>query len=191
VGSGVSTYCAHAAAELNRQGGAPCQITCVEPYPMAPLRTLPVTLIDRPVQTVPLEVFGALAANDILFIDSSHTVRVGSDVNYLFLEVMPRLARGVLVHIHDIHLPYDYSPSEMEALWFHWSETSLIRALLTGNTGLAIVACLSQLHHQRPDALREIFPDYRPRPTRDGLFIDGSDPGLHFPSSLWLRVAGG
>jgi hypothetical protein len=158
---------------------------------MAPLRTLPVTLIDGPVQTVPLDVFGALAANDILFIDSSHTVRVGSDVNYLFLEVMPRLARGVLVHIHDIHLPYDYSPSEMEALWFHWSETSLIRALLTGNTGLAIVACLSQLHHQRPDALREIFPDYRPRPTRDGLFIDGSDPGLHFPSSLWLRVAGG
>jgi hypothetical protein len=188
VGSGVSTYCANAAADINRREGFPCAITCIEPYPRAPLRGMSVTLIDRPVQTVSLNTFATLAANDILFIDSSHAVRVGSDVNFLLLEIIPRLAPGVLIHIHDIHLPYDYSPSELQALWFHWSETSLIRALLTNNPRLEIVACLSQLHHERPAALAEVFPDYRPRPTRDGLFISSTDDALHFPSSLWLRV---
>lgn len=188
VGSGVSTYCAHVAAETNRRDGFPCAITCVEPYPRDPLRKMDVTLIDRPVQTVPLDTFATLQENDILFIDSSHAVRVGSDVNYLFLEVIPRLAPGVLIHIHDIFLPYDYSPSELQAVWFHWSETSLIRALLTGNKGLSIVACLSQLHHERAAALAEVFPDYRPRATSDGLFTSTTDDGLHFPSSLWLRT---
>jgi hypothetical protein len=191
VGSGVSTYCAHVAAERNRREGFPCAITCIEPYPRPPLRTLPVTLIDRPVQTVSLDTFATLEANDILFIDSSHAVRVGSDVNYLVLEVIPRLAPGVLIHIHDIFLPYDYSPAELQAVWFHWSETSLVRALMTDNPRLAIVACLSQLHHERPAILGEIFPDYRPRPTRDGLFTSTTDEDLHFPSSLWLRTATG
>jgi hypothetical protein len=188
VGSGVSTYCAYVAAELNRRDGAPCAITCIEPYPRAPLRELPVTLIDRPVQTVPIATFTALRENDILFIDSTHAVRAGGDVNFLVLEVLPRLAPGVLVHVHDIYLPYDYSPQELDVVWFHWSETSLIRALLTDNPRLQIVAALSQLHHERPAALRELFPDYTPRPMTDGLFPRGSDPALHFPSSLWLRV---
>ncbi len=187
VGSGVSTYCALAATELNRQEGSAATITCVEPFPSAALRSMPVTLISRRVQEVDPAVFRSLRAGDILFIDSTHAVRTGGDVNYLILEVLPRLAPGVLVHIHDIYLPYDYSPETLQRVWRQWSETSLVRAFLVDNPRVEILACLSQLHHERPAEMSEVFPDYRPRRTTSGLFSDFNDR-KHYPSSLWLRM---
>ena len=65
-------------------------------------------LIEKKVEDVDLEFFSQLHSGDILFIDSSHTVKIGGDVNYLFLEVLPRLKPGVIVHIHDIFLPFEY-----------------------------------------------------------------------------------
>jgi methyltransferase family protein len=190
VGSGVSTYCALAAAELNARQGSPATVTCVEPFPSSALRSMSVTLIQRRAQELGPEVFGSLGAGDILFVDSTHTVRTGGEVNYLILEVLPRLAPGVLVHFHDIYLPYDYSPEALQRYWRQWSETSLIRAYLIDNPRIEIVACLSQLHHERPDDLQQVFPDYKPRRVVDGLFADFDADTAHFPSSLWLRTLG-
>ena len=74
-----------------------------------------INLIQSKVQTIPFhKIVNKLSENDILFIDSTHTVRPGSDVNYLILEILPRLNPGVIVHFHDIYLPYDYKRSVLE-----------------------------------------------------------------------------
>ena len=183
VGAGVSTAVSLAALARNGTG----LVTCIEPYPRAVLRRLPVTLIESPVQSVPLETFTTLQAGDVLFVDSTHVVRVGGDVNYIVLEVLPRLSRGVLVHFHDIFLPFDHPPDFFASLW-SWTETSLVRAYLAGNRSVEVLFCLSALHYAHPSALAAIFPDYRPRMMVDGLFSDHQEPDTHFPASLWLRV---
>jgi hypothetical protein len=146
-------------------------------------------LIEAPVQTVPFEKFRELAAGDFLFIDSSHAVRPGGDVNYMILEVLPRLAPGVIVHFHDIFLPYDY-PRNVLRTYFQWMETSLLRAYLIHNAQARIVFCLSQLHYERQKVMKEVFPEYVPAPDEDGLEItSGSNGGrAHFPSSIYIRT---
>ena len=86
------------------------ELICIEPFPQPRLTAdMPqITLIERPVEQVPLETFDALQANDILFIDSSHAVKFGGDVCREFLEILPRLKPGVWVHVHDIFFPHDY-----------------------------------------------------------------------------------
>ncbi|MFJ2739477.1 class I SAM-dependent methyltransferase [Streptomyces sp. NPDC087440] len=185
VGSGVSTRIALRALELNAEEGEGGDVVCVEPYPRPWLADDPrVTLHRSPVQSVDLDVFTSLGAGDVLFIDSSHVVGPGADTNFLVLEVLPRLAAGVIVHIHDIYLPYDYQRDLLDSP-FHWAETSLVRAFLTGNDRVGILACLSHLHYDRTDDLRKVFPEYRPQSDRDGLGAGGG----HFPASLWLRTA--
>lgn len=185
VGAGVSTAVILSALKRNGSG----VITCIDPHPHSALRHLPVTLVQAPVQAVPLETFTVLQENDVLFIDSTHAVRVGGDVNYIVLEILPRLSSGVLVHFHDIFLPYDYSPSFLESLW-SWTETSLVRAYLVGNESVRVLFCLSALHHARAAALASIIPDYRPRMMRDGLNSTPEETNTHFPASLWLQIGG-
>ena len=194
VGSGVSTFCLRHALERNaRSTGGGFALTCVEPFPSAPLRAMEgVQLVEQPVQELdPQAFFADLGENDLLFIDSSHTVKPGSDVNFLVLEVLPRLRAGVVVHVHDIYLPYDYSPFVLKTL-FHWSETALLRAFLTHNPHARVLFCQSQLHDARPEALREVHPEYRPRPQPKGLVADDvrpfETPDGHFPASLYFQT---
>jgi hypothetical protein len=182
VGSGVSTYCMLQALSLNSNQ---YDLTCIEPNPSAWLRSSKVNLIDRPVQWVSRDFFMSLDSGDFLFIDSSHTVKTGGDVNYLILEILPVLRPGVVVHFHDITLPYDYSPDTLQS-FIHPQETSLLRAFLVGNRRFQIVFCMSQIHHDLPEALKQTFPEYRPEEMRNGLWIDRRRG--HFPSSLYLRV---
>ncbi|MGC1337107.1 MAG: class I SAM-dependent methyltransferase [Candidatus Binataceae bacterium] len=188
VGSGVSTYCMLQAIARNERR---CAITCIEPYPSRWLRNAPVTLLQKTVQATPLELFESLDDGDLLFIDSSHTVKTGSDTNFLILEVLPRLKPGVVIHFHDIFLPYDY-PRDALRSFFQWQETALLHAFLIGNRNVEILFCLSQLHYDRPKALEEVFPEYRGRPAENGL--RGADSPLfdeaddHFPTSIYLRI---
>jgi hypothetical protein len=188
VGSGVSTYCILQAAARN---GVRCAITCVEPYPSAWLKGAQVALIEKPVQAVPFDLFEALGDGDFMFIDSSHMVKTGSDTNFLILEVLPRLKPGVVVHFHDIFLPYDY-PRDALRTFFQWQETALLHAFLIGNRNVEILFCLSQLHYDCPGVVGDLFPEYRPQPADRGLRIADSpifdDGGDHFPSSIYLRV---
>ena len=163
----------------------------IEPFPYPDLRSLnSIDLVAKPVQDVDIAWFTQLRGGDLLFIDSSHVVKAASDVNFLYLEVVPRLAPGVTVHIHDVSFPYDYQPDVLQTL-YHWTEPSLVRALLTFNKKLEILFCMSHLHHERPEALQRIFPQYQPLLLKDGLltgkrvFRGGSK---HYPSSLYLMT---
>lgn len=196
IGSGVSTACMLEATRLNEADGARrADVTCIEPYPSAALRALQaagaIDLIEQPVQAVPADELTALGPGDLLFIDSSHTVKTGSDVNYLILEVLPRLGTGVLVHFHDIYFPYDYTPLTLRTLW-HWNETSLLRAFMLHNERVRTLFCMSLLHHDAPEEMGEVFPGYDPEPLENGLCVE--DPGPmgyprhHFPCSIYLEM---
>jgi hypothetical protein len=193
VGSGVSTYCILQAVRLNRQEeGREFKLISVEPFPSQQLRELQdVELISEPVQQVPRRLFEELTAGDFLFIDSSHAVKPGSDVNYLILEILPRLSRGVLVHVHDINLPFDYSRSTLKT-FIHPMETALLHAYLIGNTNVQILFSLSMLHYEASEDLKAVFPEYVPQAGASGLWppdaMPFTTPSGHFPSSIYLRM---
>jgi predicted O-methyltransferase YrrM len=187
IGSGISTFCLLEADRRNRkEGGHGSEITCIEPYPRPALRASKVKLLTTPCQLVPPATFRSLVRGDLLFIDSSHAVKIGSDVISIYFHILPELAPGVVVHIHDITLPYLYPRTAMNR-YFGWQETALVLALLTNNPRLRVLACLSALHYDRPKELGKILPDYRPAPGDEGLEKSMSDLE-HFPSSLWLEV---
>src|SRR5690606_1476141 len=126
VGSGWSTTVTLAAIA---DGSLDTSVTCIEPYPRPFLRELasgPVgpTLREERLETAPLEVFEALGSGDVCFIDSSHVAKTGSDVVHAMLTVIPRLAPGVIVHVHDIFIPEDY-PEGWVRSGFNWNEQYL------------------------------------------------------------------
>jgi predicted O-methyltransferase YrrM len=155
VGSGESTWIASAAAD------AQTEIVTIDPFPSDEFRSRPpprTSLVEKPVQEVDLSTFERLGADDILFIDSSHVVAVGSDVVHLFLEVMPRLRPGVVVHVHDIYFPRPYRRDwVMDKLRF-WSEQHLLQAFLAFNSDFEVLLCNSMLAERNPDVMREVFP---------------------------------
>ena len=124
VGSGHSTrFLARAVAD----GGLDTTVTSIDPRPRATLEGLPVQRVTLPVQSTPLSVFEVLAAGDILFIDSSHQLKPGSDLEFLFNEVLPRLAPHVRIHFHDIFLPDGYPASWS---WRRYNEQEAVAELL-------------------------------------------------------------
>jgi len=191
VGSGLSTWCMLNALRLN-QNAEPALI-CIEPFPAAGLQALSgIELMKTAVQDVDPALFERLEPSDVLFIDSSHSVKPLGDVNYLVLEVLPRLKSGVAVHFHDIYLPYDY-PRDLFHNFFSATETSLVRAYLIYNSRMRILFCLSHLHYERKTELREIFPTYVSEADFDGLRDSTMPPfsqsDKHFPSSLYLMTS--
>ncbi len=167
VGGGTST--AIIAKAIARNGAT--SHTVIEPFPSRSLGKLEsVQLIKKPVQLVPLEVFSELGAKDFLFVDSTHTVKPGSDVNYIVLEVLPRLAAGVVVHFHDINFPFDHQPDLFQTV-YQWSEGSLLRAFLTNNCRAEVMLSMSYLSHHAAETLTRTIPGYCPAPTRNGVFL--------------------
>lgn len=137
--------------------GSSTQFTFIEPYPERLLGLLRpedherATVVQERVQLVDPSVFADLQAGDLLFIDSSHVSKVGSDVNVLLLDIVPSLPPGVLVHVHDVCWPFEYSRA-----WVYegraWNEAYVVRALLTGNPHLQVLWFadqLARLHHER------------------------------------------
>lgn len=176
VGSGYSTLVALAACAKNKLEDASysCEMTCIEPYEMPRLEKLPITLIRKKIEDIDPAVFASLNENDILFIDSSHIIRPGGDVNYLFLSVVPYLKSGVWVHVHDIFLPEDYPLSWLKDEFRMWNEQYLLEALLTGNHGFEIMCALNYLYGNHREKLEAAFP--------------GSMSGAHRkPGSFWIR----
>jgi hypothetical protein len=153
-----------------------CQLTFIEPYPD---RLLELTtdadrsrfhLIQYKVQDLDLGLFERLGPGDMLFIDSSHVAKAGSDVNFLVFEVLPRLASEVLVHIHDIWYPFEYPRAWLDE-GRAWSEAYLIRAFLMFNPAFQIMLFNAYLTRFHQDYLSGAMPLYL------------RDKG----GSLWLR----
>jgi hypothetical protein len=127
-------------------------------------------LLRQPVQEVDLATFDQLAAGDVLFIDSSHVLATGSDVAFEYLTLLPRLAVGVNVHIHDIFLPAEY-PARwlLEERWFP-NEQYLLQVFLAFNSAFEVLWAGQYLALEHPDVLRETFPSFDPTRVRPGAF---------------------
>lgn len=136
IGGGYSTRIASNALAANQSG----RLTCIEPYPEECLNgsAFGVHLVTKRVEELDVSFFSALEANDILFIDSSHTVKFGSDVCYEFLEILPALNRGVWVHVHDIFFPHDYPAEWLLQRRLALNEQYLLEAFMSFNRDFQI-----------------------------------------------------
>ncbi|MCP3137655.1 class I SAM-dependent methyltransferase [Pyxidicoccus xibeiensis] len=178
IGSGWSTRLAAQACRMNASQGAPaCELVAFEPYPSDVLRAgFPGLTRLEPVkaQDIPLSEVARLEENDILFIDSSHVLKVGSDVQVEFLELLPRLKKGVVVHIHDIFLPAEYPRDWVLEHRRFWTEQYLLQAFLSFNDSFEVLWGSSFMHLTQPERLRQAFPSYRGAP-------------VDWPGSFWIR----
>jgi hypothetical protein len=162
--------------------------TCIEPYPREFLVAGVAGIADlrvEKVQDTPLEVFDALGEGDVLFIDTSHTVKTGGDVPWLFNEVLPRLRPGVVVHIHDVFLPGDYPQPWVHENW-GWNEIYLVQSFLAFNSAYEILFGSQYMIQRHRDVLVEAFPGYPGQEHRGGgsLWIRRrSAPGMEAPES--------
>ena len=168
IGSGMSSLIISAALRGNDPEGAnPTDYTIVDPYPSPRLRTLPgtpATVIDRRVEDVDPTMFDQLESGDVLFVDSGHVVRTGGDVNFLILDVLPRLKPGVVVHFHDIALPFEYPEVYFTKPEFRvfWTEAYLLQAFLAHNDSFEILLAMAHLEHDHQDVFRQAFPRFDP-----------------------------
>ena len=163
IGCGRSTDVAVAArAALRDATGQEVEHLCVEPYPNDKVRALAdsgaIELLESRVQDVPLDRFLALGEGDILFIDSTHVLREGSDVQFEFLEVLPRLGSGVSVHVHDVSLPKPYPRTYVDQGLF-WNEQYLLQAYLINNARIRVTWPGNYMMCRHPDAMMSAFPE--------------------------------
>jgi predicted O-methyltransferase YrrM len=177
IGSGFSSL---VTARINREhldGGL--HFTCVEPYPRQFLLDgVPgiTALVTEKVQDVPLDIFLRLQHGDVLFVDTSHTVKTGGDVPWIYHEILPRLAPGVLVHLHDIFLPREYPQPWVFEGW-GWNEQYLVQSFLLFNSGFEIVFGASWMIDNHRDELIAAFPEYPQHEANGG-------------GALWIRRGG-
>ncbi len=158
VGSGFSSLVTAEAIAKNKKS----DLICIEPFPRDFLRQGFLglhSLIEKRVQDIDLEFFSQLHSGDILFIDSSHTVKIGGDVNYLFLEVLPRLNPGVIVHVHDIFLPFDYRRDWVMDEFRFWTEQYLLQAFLSFNSEFEVLMANGYLVHRYLEDFKATFPN--------------------------------
>lgn len=160
IGSGHSTLMAAQAIRKNcaDDPGYVCEHICIEPYEMPWLEKLGLSIIRRKVEDVDIGFFDQLRENDILFIDSSHVIRPEGDVLFEYLELLPRLASGVIVHVHDIFTPRNYPQVWLEDEVRLWNEQYLLEAFLTENNNWEVIGGLNWLHKNHFDLLKAVAP---------------------------------
>ena len=169
LGSGYSTLIVREA--LERDGADASEVLrTYDPYRSSLLppeaRVMPIRAQD-----VPDETFRTLGPDDVLFVDTSHVVKVGGDVTRIVLEVLPLLRPGVIVHFHDIFLPYPYSRGHLEDAHF-WSEQYLLQAFLLGNGDWEVLIGAQAVARAHPRRIAAAIPSFGP----------GVNPG-----SFWMR----
>ena len=186
VGSGVSTSVARRAL---RDHQLRTRMISVDPQPRAEIDSLCDEVIRRPLESVDLALFDQLAPGDILFIDSSHRVFTNSDVTVVFLEVLPRLQPGVLVHLHDIFLPYDYPPEWRDR---YYSEQYALAAMLLGQTSRFRIALPNTFVSHDPELSAVLAPLWRDPRFAPGGAAEGQRAPVADRSGLgtsfWMRT---
>ena len=152
------------------------ELTFIEPFSkdrldllLKPADRSKTEILEQDVQQISLDRFRQLRAGDILFVDSTHAVKTGSDVNYILFEILPVLGKGVLIHFHDIHHPFEY-PKSWVLDGFGWNESYFVRAFLMYNTSFEIIFFSDYLHKYYKEAFKHMPLCYK-------------SPG----SNLWLK----
>lgn len=168
VGSGHST---RFMAQAIKDAGLKTRFTAIDPAPRADISKLPVEIINKTVQEVDPSVFNDLKAGDMLFIDSSHIAMPGTDVDLLFLNILPSLPAGVFIHIHDIFLPFAY-PKSWE--WRGYNEQQVVAPLLTAG-GFKLLFSSQYASRQMQAQLEKLAINQLP-------LSDGA-----YETSLWLE----
>jgi len=156
IGGGYSTRIADKALARNQKG----KLTCIEPYPEDRLlkTQLEVEIVRKRVEEIDLNFFSCLEANDILFVDSSHTVKFGSDVCYEFLEILPSLNPGVWIHVHDIFFPHDYPAEWLISQRLALNEQYLLEAFLAFNRDFRVALSNYWLSIDHIPAVTALWP---------------------------------
>lgn len=174
IGAGYSSL---VTARVNREFlGARVDFTAIDPYPLDFLESgVPglTRLRKEQVQDTPFEVFEQLGPNDVLFIDTSHVVKTGGDVPWIYNQVLPRLRPGVVVHLHDSFLPWDY-PEHWVFEGKGWNEPYLMQSFLVWNSAFEVLFGTYWMIRRHWDVLRRAFPEMTVEDRRDS-------------SSLWIR----
>jgi len=176
IGSGYSTLMVLEAVR-NIQKEEPkynLSHTCIEPYEQPWLEKTGASIIRKKVEDMELSFFSSLGNNDILFIDSSHMVRPQGDVLYEFLEILPTLNSGVIVHIHDIFTPKDYLDEWVFEDHKHWNEQYVLEAFLSNNNDFEIIGAVNYLMHNYKEELYKTAPILKNQKDRE-------------PGSFWVR----
>jgi len=160
IGSGHSTLMAKKALNANfaENSEYTCEQICIEPYEMPWLEQKGVKVVRSLVETVDKSIFLSLKENDILFIDSSHIIRPQGDVLFEFLEVLPLVAAGVIVHIHDIFSPKDYTKQHIIDDVLFWNEQYILESFLTCNNQFKIIGALNFLKYHHTQNLYTALP---------------------------------
>jgi hypothetical protein len=173
VGSGNSTLMAIKAIRKNREQDPNynCNHVCIEPYEMPWLEETGVSVIRKKIEDVELDFFSELEENDILFIDSSHIIRPQGDVLFEYLELLPTLNKGVIVHIHDIFSPKNYLREWLEDEVRFWNEQYLLEAFLSHNSTWKIIGALNYLHHNHYEKLKSVAPFLTPDREPGSFYI--------------------
>lgn len=173
IGSGNSTLMAMKALKRNREldPAYRCEHICIEPYEMPWLEKTGARIIRRRVEEVEREVFASLGAGDLLFIDSSHVIRPQGDVLFEFLQLLPALPPGVIVHVHDIFTPRDYPAQWVLNEVRLWNEQYLLESFLTGNSEWRVLASLNHLYHEAFPALKAVCPYLEPNSAPSSFYL--------------------
>jgi len=162
IGSGFSSKIIKAAINLNKKENYLTEYIIIDPYTYLDEKYFSqnTTIIRKPVELMDPEYFKILQEGDILFIDSSHVSKIGSDVNFEILEVLPLLNKGVLIHFHDISLPYEYPKiySITPAFRVFWTEAYLLQAFLAFNSDFEIILPMNYLENEYINDLKKMYP---------------------------------
>lgn len=175
IGSGHSTLMAIKAIAKNKEENPDyfCDHICIEPYESQWLEQMPVKVIRKKLEEVEKSLFETLNRNDILFIDSSHIIRPQGDVVREYIEILPTLKSGVLVHIHDIFTPKDYLDEWVIDQIRLWNEQYLLEAFLTYNSQYRVIMAMNLLKHHHFETLSQKCPILKTEP-------------LNEPGSFWI-----
>jgi predicted O-methyltransferase YrrM len=177
IGSGNSTLMAKLAIDRNgaEDPDYSCEQICIEPFEAAWLESVGVQVIRERVETISLEIFDTLGPNDILFIDSSHVIRPWGDVLREFLEIVPSLRPGVIVHVHDIFTPRDYPEPWLREQRLLWNEQYILEAFLSFNSRFEIICAANWLRHNHWAEFSRACPMIRLHPG-------------HEPGAFWFAA---
>jgi predicted O-methyltransferase YrrM len=169
IGSGWSSACIVDTAEhfLDKH----CDITFIEPFPQTLREVLGAAaendrtrLLEARVQDVPLELFDSLGARDVLFIDSTHVLRTGSDVCRELCEILPRLAPGVIVHFHDMFWPFEYPRKWVVEENRSWNELYAVRLMLTNNQNWKVIMFNHYMAQLERELIEKTWPAFYNNP---------------------------
>jgi len=161
LGCGFSSLISSRALRRNHEDGTVCEAIYSDPQPRVDLQGKLTygRLLQKRVQEIPMEMFGQLREGDILFIDTSHVLKIQSDVEHELLRILPSLASGVWIHIHDIWTPYDY-PNEwiFRPLRLSCNEQYAVECLLSGGNRYQVEIPLHLLFREHREAMLRFFP---------------------------------